>query len=79
MKSYNTWFWLHPSAYKLINYGNTSLIIIWMIIMTYLTKYIILKTIFIIIALTQIYKLYKKIKYAQKYLTFYDIYLRDYD
>ena len=82
--SYEQWFWCHPSAYKLIQYGIYLIglcvyLIAWKVLYNYGVYWV--AYINFILAIIMVYMLYKKhqeMKYIP-YLTFYDLYLRDYE
>lgn len=81
--SFNDWFWLHPSSYKLIYYGINAVMIVSfgsMAIIFAILRVYILSVIFAIITAPNVLQLRKKLKERKftKYTTMYDMYLRDY-
>ena len=80
--SYKKWFWFHPTAFNIINYGiNSIAIIVFSLFLVYsiIEKKGLLMLLLIIMLLCNIIALKKKIsnKKATEYMTFYDVWLRD--
>jgi len=81
--SYEEWFWCHPSAYKLIQYGIFVIgFITYLVAGWYLYNYSLwLAALNGFLALVMVYLFFKKHK-EMKYIpdfTFYDLYLRDFE
>lgn len=81
--SYDEWFWCHPSAFLLVNYG---IYIIGFLFYLFLVLYFLKNSViylaiifagFDLYLIHSFYKNYKLGKYSKNF-TFYDLYLRDY-
>ena len=81
--SQKDWFWLHPSAYKLVIYDSPVLSIVFLLLASIILAFkglTALSAIPLIISLFAGYDLAKKLKnkHLNKHTTMYDIYMREY-
>lgn len=77
--TWKEWFWLHPTAYNIINYGNNTLNITMYTTAIILINSSIIRIILAILILINIRDLIKKLELRKihKNMTFYELYLRE--
>jgi len=78
---WDEWFWCHPSAYSLVRFSIPVLGILLFFSVAYILRFsMLLSGIMVLLGITQVFKLKKKVKKYEyeKETTFYDLWMREF-
>ncbi len=83
--SFNSWFWLHPSAYRLMSFGTPiigfCLYVVFGLFAWFNISFKLIAMVLFVLAFSSLRDLVRKFRFRLAFVdtSFYDVYLRDYD